>query len=143
MIHSVYAFFAALGFAVLFNIPRREMLFAGISGALGWFFYELMQEAGVSIIFASFIGALFVGISAELFAKLRKQPATVFVVPGIIPLVPGYGLYFSMLNVIEQNYDEALRVGFETLMIAVIIASAIILSTTFGRLIKKPIKIMK
>jgi len=140
MIHSVYAFFAALGFAVLFNIPRREMIFAGVSGALGWFFYELIQEGGVSIIFASFIGALFVGISAEIFAKFRKQPATVFVVPGIIPLVPGYGLYFSMLNIIEQNYDEALRVGFETLMIAVIIASAIILSTTFGKLIRKPIK---
>jgi|LGOV01.1.fsa_nt_gb uncharacterized membrane protein YjjB (DUF3815 family) len=143
MLHFIYAFFASVGFSVLFNIPRKEMIYAGIAGAIGWTFYEQLQVYGVSPIFTSFVGALFVGILAEIFAKIRKMPATVFVVPGIIPLVPGYGLYFSMLSIIEKNYNEAIRVGFETIMIAVVIASAIILSTTFGKLIRKPFNFEK
>ena len=138
MLDFVYAFFATIGFAVLFNIPRKQILYAGYAGGLGWLMYQLLQSVGISIFFASFVGALVVGILAETFAKIRKMPATVFVVPGIIPLVPGYGLYFAMLSIIEKNYDEALRVGFETLMVAAVIASAIIVSTTFGKLIKKP-----
>lgn len=138
MLHFIYAFFATVGFSVLFNIPRKEMFFAGIAGGLGWLFYESFVSFHVSTIFASFIGALTVGVLSELLAKFRKKPATVFVIPGIIPLVPGYGLYFSMLSIIEKQYDEALKVGFETLMIAVVIACAIILATTFGKLIRKP-----
>jgi Na+/H+-dicarboxylate symporter len=45
-----------------------------------------------------------------------------------------------MLSIIEKNYDEATRVGFETLIVASVIASAIIISTTFGKLIKPKFK---
>ena len=33
---------------------------------------------------------------AELLARLLKAPATIFLVIGIIPLVPGGGLYYTM-----------------------------------------------
>lgn len=143
MLHFVYAFCSTVGFSVMFNIPKRETVFAGLTGAIGWFCYELVQEYKLSIIFAAFVGALIVGILSELLAKWRKMPATLFVIPGIIPLVPGYGLYFSMLSIIENQYDEALRVGLETVMVAVVIASAIILSTVFGKIIRKPLKFEK
>ncbi len=143
MIHFIYAFFASVGFSVLFNSPRKQVFYAGITGGFGWYFYEILKNMGISVIFASFVGALIVGILSELLARIRKMPATVFVVPGIIPLVPGYGLYFSMLSVIESNHEEAIRVGVETIMVAVVIASAIILSTTFGNLIRKPFNFEK
>lgn len=142
ILNFIYAFFASIGFSVLFNIPRKEMIYAGICGGFGWVFHIQLQSVGMSIVFTSFVGALIVGIMAELFAKYRKKPATVFVVPGIIPLVPGYGLYFAMLSIIEKNYEEATRVGFETFIVASVIASAIIISTTIGKLIR-PIKLLK
>ncbi|MBN4074378.1 MAG: hypothetical protein COA82_10065 [Alkaliphilus sp.] len=132
----VYAFLSTIGFSVLFNIPRREMIFTGICGGLGWLAYDSLALMGVSVVFSSFLGALVVSILAEILAKLRKKPATIFVVPGIIPLVPGYALYFSMLKIIEENYAEASRVGFEALIISVMIASAIIIATSVGRLFK-------
>lgn len=132
----IYAFFATIGFSVLFNIPRNEMIYAGICGGLGWLAHDMMGNLGISIILTSFVGAMIVGVLSEIFAKLRKKPATIFVVPGIIPLVPGYGLYFSMLKIIEENYEEASKVGFETIIVAIVIASAIIISTTIGRLLR-------
>jgi uncharacterized membrane protein YjjB (DUF3815 family) len=66
-----------------------------------------------------------------------KMPATTFIIPGIIPLVPGYGLYYSMLKIIEANYQEALNVGFESLLIALGIAAGIIIATSMGKLINR------
>lgn len=135
----IYAFFSTIGFAVVFNIPRKEMLYAGFCGGSGWLLYTYLNDLNISIIFSSFSGALVVSIFAEIFAKVRKKPATIFVIPGIIPLVPGYGLYFAMLKIIEENYEEAIKVGFETIIIAVVIASAIIIATSIGRLFRKKI----
>lgn len=136
MMSFIYAFFSAIGFSVLFNIPRKQMIFAGICGGLGWVVHERMMLTGMSIVFTSFLGALIVGILSEIFAKIRKIPATVFVAPGIIPLVPGYGLYYAMLSIIEREYETAIQVGFETLMVATVIAAAVIVSTTVGKILK-------
>lgn len=136
LITVVYAFFSSVGFSILFNIPRKEMVYAGLSGALGWLFYIIVMKGTNSIIFASFMGALVAGVTAEILARIRKQPASIFVIPGMIPLVPGYGLYYSMLKIIEKNYDEALSVGFEAMLVAISIASAIIMATSFGRIMK-------
>jgi len=136
-ITCVYAFFSTIGFSVLFNIPRKEMIYAGLCGALGWLAYIYTNYEMGSAMIGSFMGALVVGILAEILARKRRQPATVFVTPGIIPLVPGYGLYYSMLKIIEKSYDEALSVGFETMVVAISIASAIIIATSFGRVLRK------
>lgn len=39
-----------------------------------------------------------------------------------------------MLKIIEENYAEASRVGFEALIISVMIASAIIIATSVSKL---------
>jgi len=137
----LYAFISIVGFAVLFNIPRKAILLSGIAGALGWFVYLIFRTSLASNIFASFAGAFVVGIMGEIFARYKKQPATIFVVPGIIPLVPGYGLYYAMLKILEKNYQEAVGVGFEAILVAIAIASAVIMSTSCGRIYRRRLKL--
>lgn len=137
ILNTIYAFLSTVGFAVLFNIPRRELVPAGITGAMGWLVYLLLKSPDSSNIAASFFGGLVASLVGEIFARVKKQPATLFVVPGIIPLVPGYGLYYTMLKIIEKDYTQAVSVGFETLLVAIAIASAIIISSTFGRILKE------
>lgn len=137
---GIYAFFSTIGFAVLFNIPRRQLVYAGLSGMLGWLVYTLALSQSQNPILANFFGGLAAGLSGEIFARMRKQPATLFVVPGIIPLVPGYGLYYTMSAIIVKDYQTAVSVGFEASLIAIAIASAIIISTTLGRLLKEWLK---
>jgi uncharacterized membrane protein YjjB (DUF3815 family) len=135
--NTIYAFFSTLGFAVLFNIPRKELILAGLTGAMGWFAFQLVSISLSSNIIASFFGGLTAALTGEILARIKKQPATLFVVPGIIPLVPGYGLYYTMLKIIQQDYSEAVSVGFEALLVAISIASAIIIATTIGRVLKE------
>jgi len=133
---ALYAFICTTGFAILFNIPKKNIVQSGITGALGWLVYVNAQTVLESIVFSAFVGAFVVGIVGEVFARIYKEPGTIFVVPGIIPLVPGYGLYYAMLKSVENDYAAAVQSGLETVLVAIAIACAIISTTSIGRMIK-------
>jgi len=140
LLTGFYAFICTVGFAILFNIPKQNIVPSGIAGALGWVVYTSAQTVLDSIVFSAFLGAFVVGIVGEIFARIYKEPGTIFVVPGIIPLVPGYGLYYAMLKSVENDYDAAIQAGLETFLVAIAIASAIIASTSIGRMIKSGLR---
>ncbi|WZL82060.1 threonine/serine exporter family protein [Vallitaleaceae bacterium 9-2] len=138
----IIATMCVIGFSFIFNLPRRVLLHSGIAGAFGWVAYTYFLNTFSSTIAAALIGALVVGLLGEILARIMKMPATTFVIPGIIPLVPGYGLYYSMLKIIERNYQQALNVGFESLLIALGIAAGVIISTSMGKLINRRRKVI-
>ncbi len=138
----IIATFCVIGFSFIFNLPRRVLIHAGIAGAFGWVAYSYCINTFNSTIGVALIGALIVGVLGEILARIMKMPATTFIIPGIIPLVPGYGLYYSMLKIIEANYQEALNVGFESLLIALGIAAGVIISTSLGKQINRRRKVI-
>jgi uncharacterized membrane protein YjjB (DUF3815 family) len=136
MYNALISLISTLGFAVLFNIPRRHLLTASINGALGWVMYSLVLMSGGSVIPASFAGAVTVGLMGELLANLFRKPATIFIIPGIIPFVPGYGIYYTMISILEKNFEAAVSKGSDSFFIAVAIASGLIVSSTVGSFIR-------
>ncbi|HOV64896.1 MAG TPA: threonine/serine exporter family protein, partial [Spirochaetia bacterium] len=62
---------------------------------------------------------------------------TVFIVSAIIPLVPGGGMYYTMMESIRGNIDGALSFGFETVSIAGAIAAGLAIASSLIRLVSK------
>lgn len=133
---AVFAFFGTMGFTILFNCPKNRVLMASLIGSLGWTAYLLTVDMGQSVITGSFVGAVTVGLIGELFANKFRSPATIFIIPGIIPLVPGYGIYYTMISIITKDYSTAAAKGFEAVFVALAIATALIITSTVGRLIR-------
>ena len=138
-VHAVLAFISCLGFGVLFNVQKRPLLLAAVNGAIGWVLLLSLDIPQVSYIFANLLSALVVGLLAELFAVIQKTPATSFIVIGIIPLVPGFRVYRSMLFFVRGNLDKGISEGVHSCFMAVAIAVGIILSTSIVRMIRPPI----
>ena len=65
---------------------------------------------------AYFLATLLIGILCEIFARVMKRAATLFVTSAIVPLVPGVGLYNTMRYVVEGNYSQAVNVGAATIL---------------------------
>ena len=63
-------------------------------------------------------------------ARLLKTPAFEFLIPGIIPLVPGFVAYTTLRYIVEGNLYQALNNGIKTISICGGIAFGIMLSTT-------------
>lgn len=114
-----------LTFGVMFQAPKRSLFLLGITGTVSWAGFLLSQVWVDNVIISVFIASAIVGISGELFARLMHLPVTVFVIAGIIPLVPGIAAYDTMLYMIKGQYLEGVRSGLDTLMIAGAIAFAV------------------
>jgi uncharacterized membrane protein YjjB (DUF3815 family) len=93
-----WAGFAALGFAILFNVPQRTLLVIWAMGALGGLMKFLLLNLEVNIVIASLAGATVIGILSVYAAHNKQSPPLVFSTPSVIPMVPGALAYRMMLG---------------------------------------------
>ena len=135
-VHTILSFISCLGFGILFTVQKRTLLLAALNGAIGWTILLSLDSPQVSYIFANLLSALVVGILAEIFAVIQKTPATGFIVIGVIPLVPGFRIYRSMLYFVRNNLDKGIAEGVHACFMAVAIAVGIILATSITRIIR-------
>ena len=123
-------FLAAAGtwsFAVLFACPRRLLPYGALVGGVGWLVYELAVLMGVDTTAASLLAVIPLTLLTRIFAILLKAPVTVFLLPGIFPLVPGAGIYYTAYYFIQCNNPLALSNGISTFKVAVALATGIAL----------------
>lgn len=93
--------FAAVGFAILFNVPKRTLWVIFLMGSLGGAAKLLTLSLGGGIILGSFAGALLVGFLSIGAAHFKHSPPFVFAIPAVIPMVPGAFAYRMMLGIIR------------------------------------------
>ena len=127
LIQLVIAFFATVSFAVLFQVPKNQYLWSGITGSLGWLCYLLVNQGYGSVVIASFAATLVLTALSRFFAVWRRTPITIFLICGIFPLVPGAGIYYTAYYFIMGDNAMAAVKGTETLKIAVAITLGIVL----------------
>jgi len=126
--HFVFAFLAAMSFGVLFQSPKKILIQGGLIGAVGWVtFIILTKGLTYPSYIANFWATVLVQLLCEVSARIFKQPATVFNVPAIIPLVPGLGMYQGMRYIINNDYAYGSNIWITTGLDACSIALGIML----------------
>lgn len=131
------AFLAIYSFAYLVETPKKYVLRAGLVGALGCLVYTVGVEVGGNEVLSSFLSALAVAFLSHTFARVFKAPVTLFLIAGILPTVPGTGMYYSVHYIIEGNADMTAFYLTQTMEIAGVIALAIFVTdTVFGLMMK-------
>jgi uncharacterized membrane protein YjjB (DUF3815 family) len=135
MLPSLYAAVATLSFCILFNIKGRSMYIASFGGGLGWFIYLLFQSFQASSTTSLFFASIALGIFSEVMARVIKTPVTTFILPALIPLVPGGGMYYTMLETVQGNIYSSLEMGLETLSNAGALAVGIVFVSSITRII--------
>lgn len=119
-------FFGTIGYAVIFQIPRKYYISCGLTGTLGWLVYHTASMR-LSVGVSAFLGALVVVLFARMLTVRMKCPITIFLVSGIFPLVPGAGIYFTAYHFFSNQFSEAAARGMESVKIAFGIVLGIVL----------------
>ena len=127
MIQFLAGMVSCIGFAYLFNCPQKHILQSAIAGGFGWIAYYYSSKLGCSLMVTTLIGTIVLSIGCEIFARIYKDAVSIFTIPAILPLVPGAGVYYTLLAVIEGDFSLAMINGFNTLGCAMSIAIGIIM----------------
>ena len=122
-----------LGFALLYNIRGRRLIYAAIGGLLSWLFFLLFGLIVQNDVLQSFLSAVLVTAYAEVLARALRTPATTFSIVSLIPLVPGSSLYYSMTAALSETYVDFLDRATYTLKIAAALSMGLILVTAVSK----------
>ena len=136
--HAAAAAISAVGFSMIFNVPRRLLPAAAAGGVLSVCLRNLFAlEMGMDQAAASFIGSAAVGILSLRAIHWFHTPNHVLAIPAVIPMIPGvllYRLLFAIINI--NNSDTAdliagFRSGIEAMLILAAIAVGIAIPNIF------------
>ncbi|HKM42979.1 MAG TPA: threonine/serine exporter family protein [Limnochordia bacterium] len=133
LIQALAGFMGAIAFAYIYRVPKQQLIYAGAVGALGWTIC-LATGAVWSEMGAVFLAATSVALCSEILARRRRQPVLVFLIPGVIPLVPGAKAYLTMLSFLRQDYTEAIVLLVSTVLLAGAVAAGIIIASSIFRI---------
>lgn len=122
-----------LGFALVFKVERRLFALALICATISCLAYEGTYLLWENVFISSLIGSGFVAAYAYAVAYICKTPATVMIILGIIPLVPGSKLYYTMLGAVNSNSAQFSTNGQHALLISAGIALGVITVTGISR----------
>ncbi len=131
------SFFAAAGFALLFNAPQRSLIQCGIVGMVGWLVHLGLIAVSFQPVPATVVATIVVGLLSRMSAKTLKKPILIFYVGGIIPLVPGGVAYNSLRSFVENNYYGGVVLAAEVMILSGGIAIGLMFAEVMNQLWKK------
>lgn len=141
----LYAGIGTLGFSLVFSVSAKKLLYAVLCGMLCWSVYMFCEgffheNALYPILAASIAGGAACTCYAEVMARVCKTPTTVFLIPGLIPLVPGRSLYYTMEHLVRQNYEAATQSGLDTLYTCLGISIGIVFVSVVVQILKNTVQ---
>lgn len=137
IIQIIGAFIAVVALSIIFSIPKKFLVYSGIVGAVGWFIYLLFLRLKFQETTSVFIATLVVALISHSFARIFKAPVTVFLIAGILPMVPGVGMYRIAYSMLSEDSAMTAYYFNHTLQIAGLIAIAIFIMDTIFRMVKR------
>ena len=123
-----------LGFALMFNMHGRGIPFALLGSVISWLVCSVLMRLGLSEPASYLIPAAVSGFYAEVMARIRKFPATSYLLAALVPLIPGAGVYYTMDFLRRGMGAEAYQKGMATAAIAGAMAVGVLLISTAFRM---------
>ena len=138
IIQILGAFATIYFFSIMLESPKKYLVWAGIVGAIGWgsylFFDEIMDLGPVM---SSFLSVIIIAAVSHISARVYKAPVTLFLIAGILPTVPGAGMYRIVNSLTTHSFTMAVQYFVETLEIAGAISLAIVIVDSVFKTIDK------
>ena len=100
------AFFSAIpavGFAMIFNVPARMLIFCGVGGAFAHSFRTLLMHLGLGIEWGTLAAATALGLIGVYWSRRYLIPRPVFTIASIIPMIPGSFAFTTVIGILDLH----------------------------------------
>lgn len=127
---AVTAAVPAVGFAMIFNVPRGALVYCAIAGGAGHATRLALHDfGGLPVEWATLLAAMAVSLIGIYWARTWRAHPKVFTVAGMIPMIPGMNAFTAILALIEierkGSTPELLAVAVDNGLKALFIVAAL------------------
>ena len=148
--YAIAAAISAMGFSMIFNIPRRLLWVVAIGGIIAVCtrnFVNLGPSTDnigldMGLVMGSFAGAVLVSLIAIKAVHWFHCPNHVLTIPSVIPMIPGVLMYRMLFGIINMNVEspeqisvlmKAIQSGITSGMVILCISLGVAIPNIFGR----------
>ena len=128
----------ALAWAGASYAGLRAAGLAALAGGTAWSVFALMRDLGLGPAVASAAAALVIGLLGESVGRRIGVPSIVTSVCGIIPLLPGLGVYRGLFLVINEQGGGGFVEGAAVLLGAAMVGLGLAGGVTLGEFLAAP-----
>ena len=133
LVMFIGAVIGTLGFALMFKVNPKQLLWAILGGAVTFVFYLIFLKFGCFV--ANMMAGCAMMIYCEIIARIKKAPVTVFLSAALVVLVPGGALYYTIYNILSKNTDLAISYGTTTVTTCLGIITGISIATVLTNIV--------
>lgn len=137
ILQMIWAFLGALGYGLMFRLRLRHLFCAALGGFLTWGVYLVTDFLMEGIFFPSLIASAFAALFAEVMARIRKAPVTLFLIISVVPMIPGGSLYYTMSYAVQKQWQETRVYASQTIQYALGIALGMFLVWALYDMLRK------
>ncbi len=129
---------AVIGYGIYMSVSKKPLLLSSACGTVAYLAYRLVYLEAGNELFGYLVASFITAASAEVLARIFKTPTPILVFPAIIPLVPGVGLYRTMLCLVQNDMESFPHVFARTLLISGVIAVTVAVVNAAARSLLHP-----
>lgn len=135
IIQTLMGALGSVGFAILFNVRKRQLILFFLGGALDWAVYLLCIHHGYSVFLGTLFATMTAAFTSEVLARILRTPVLILLVPMLVPLIPGGALYRCMDALVRTNKEQFFTYGTTAITSAGAIALGIIAMTAVSHIV--------
>jgi uncharacterized membrane protein YjjP (DUF1212 family) len=113
-------------FSIMFNYSYKRLPVVALNIAISFAVWLLMERYVADVFIDTLVSTMVAATIAEIMARLDKAPSNIFMIPAILPFVPGAPLYYAVSYAVNGDYQLAAEKG--TIALATFIGIAVGLS---------------
>lgn len=140
ILQLITAFIGSLSFCFVFNLRKQLLFIASLGSVLCWGIYLIGTNFYEGELIPCLLASASAALYAEVLARIKKAPATLFLVTGVLPVIPGSKLYYTMSSVVQKDWLQAKEYGLSTVESAIAIAVGISLIWAFSVMLQNILK---
>jgi uncharacterized membrane protein YjjP (DUF1212 family) len=128
-VHLLAIIILALSLTPVFKVRHKDIFLCVVVGFISFLTTTLFDFTGILV--SIFMGTLATVAVSKLFSKLTRTPRLVYLVPGIIMLVPGSKAFIGLSTVFLHQNNASGNMGEQVLYIFMGIIGGLLFSGTF------------
>ena len=129
-----------VGFCILYRLPFRYLPLSLAGSVISYGAYALLTRCASveSMLVSNLIATIALSVYCETTGGIAKTPVTLYTLPALVPLAPGYHLYYATFYLVQGNTELFWIYASNTLNISLGIAVGIVIVSLLIRIVRIP-----